>query len=184
MSANTIKILKLVAIIVGSFVALILVAAFAVNNQYSVERSVVIDKPKQEVFDYVRSLRNQDNYSVWAALDPEMHQEFRGTDGTVGFISAWEGNDEVGKGEQEIVRIIDGDRIDFELRFIEPFEGTADAYIITDSLSDNQTSVTWGFSSSMPRPMNLMLLFMDMENLIGADYDTGLSNLKTILENE
>lgn len=184
MTTKTIKVLKLIAVILGLFVAFILVAAFAVNNHYSVERTVTIDKPKQEVFDYVRSLRNQDNYSVWATFDPEMHQEFTGTDGTVGFISAWEGNSDVGKGEQEIVRIVEGDRIDYELRFIEPFEGVADAYIITDSLSENQTNVTWGFASSMPRPMNLMLLFMDMEDLIGTDYEAGLTNLKTILENK
>jgi len=184
MTANSLKILKLIAVIAGLFVAFILVAAFIVDNEYSVERYVIINQPKQEVFDYIRSLKNQDNYSVWAALDPDMHQEFRGTDGTVGFVSAWEGNSDVGKGEQEIVRIVEGERIDYELRFIEPFEGIADAYMITDAVAENQTMVIWGFESSMPRPMNLMLLFMNMEDLIGADYETGLANLKSILENQ
>jgi hypothetical protein len=184
MSPNAKKILKLIAVLFGLFVAFILVAAFIVNNKYAVERSVIIDQPKEIVFDYVLSLKNQDNYSVWATLDPDMHQEFRGTDGTVGFVSAWEGNSDVGKGEQEIVNIVDGERIDYEIRFIEPFEGEADAYMITEPVSDNQTMVIWGFESQMPRPMNLMLLFMNMEDLIGADYEAGLANLKAILENQ
>ena len=184
MSPNVKHILKLIAIIFGLFVAFILVAAFIVDNEYRVERSVIIDQPKEVVFDYVRSLKNQDNYSAWAAMDPDMKQEFRGTDGTVGFVSAWEGNSDVGKGEQEIVNIVEGERIDYELRFIEPFEGKADAYMITEPAAQGQTMVIWGFESQMPRPMNLMLLFMDMENLIGADYEAGLANLKAILESQ
>lgn len=184
MSPNAKKIFKLIALLFGLFVAFILVAAFIVDNEYAVERSVIIDQPKEFVFDYVRLLKNQDNYSIWGNLDPDMHQEYRGTDGTVGFVSAWEGNTDVGKGEQEIVNIVEGERIDYELRFIEPFEGEADAYMITESVSDDQTMVIWGFESQMPRPMNLMLLFMDMENLIGADYEAGLANLKAILENQ
>jgi hypothetical protein len=184
MSPNVKQILKLVIFIILLFIAFIFIAALIVNNEYSVERSVVIDKPKQEVFDYIRYLSNQEEYSVWYSMDPDIRQQYRGTDGTVGFVSSWEGNNEVGKGEQEIVGITEGERIDTQLRFIEPFEGIADAYMITEVVNENQTRVTWGFESSMPRPMNLILLFLNMENLIGEDYQTGLENLKVILERE
>jgi len=182
MSANTLKILKLIALLIVGFVLFIFAASFMVGTDFSTERSVEIEKPKEEVFDYIRHLRNQDEYSAWAAMDPNMTQEFRGTDGTVGFVSAWEG-EETGKGEQEIVGIIEGERIDFKLRFFEPFESEADVYMITDSLSENRTRVTWGLESSMNRPMNLMLLFVNMEEAIGNDYDEGLAKLKEILEN-
>ena len=182
MTANTLKIIKLIALLLVGFVLFIFAASYMVDTDFSTERSVEIEKPKDDVFEYIRHLRNQDEYSTWSAMDPNMEQEFRGTDGTVGFVSAWEG-EETGKGEQEIVGIIEGERIDFKLRFMEPFESEADVYMITDSLSENRTHVTWGFDSSMNRPMNLMLLFVNMEEAIGNDYDEGLAKLKEILEN-
>jgi len=112
-----------------------------------------------------------------------MKQGFHGTDGTVGFVSAWNStSDEVGEGEQEIKNITDGERVDTELRFKRPFETKSDAYIITEAAGDNQTKVRWGFSGAMPRPMNLMLLFVDFDKETGKDFDAGLSQLKTNLE--
>lgn len=178
------NILKNVLLVVAIIVAIPLIAALFVNGEYAVERQIIIDKPNQEVFEYVKFLRNQDNFSKWGTLDPDMKKEYRGVDGTVGFVSAWEGNEDVGKGEQEIVNIIKGERIDFELRFIEPFESTSPAYMTTESVTDNQTRVRWGFSGKMPWPMNLMLLFMDMEDMIGDDLSDGLSSLKAVLEQE
>jgi hypothetical protein len=182
LSQKTKRILTGIAVLAGLLIAIPLILALFVRSDYAVEREVLIERPKQEVFDYIRYLKNQDNFSVWAARDPDMVQQFRGIDGTVGFISAWEGNDDVGKGEQEIVGISEGDRIDYVLRFIEPFEGNADASLITEDVGGNRTRVTWTFSSSMPYPFNLMLLVMDLDNLLGDDLQTGLDNLKAILE--
>ena len=184
MSPNFMKFLKIAGLLLVLFVAFIFAASLIVDNEFEVERSIVIDKPIEEVFEYIRFLKNQDEYSAWGTLDPDMDREYRGEDGEVGFIYAWEGNEEAGRGEQEIVDIIEGERIDFKLRFFEPFESEADAWLITEMASDHQTRVTWGLSGSMPRPMNLMLLFMNMEELVGSDYDTGLENLKEILESE
>jgi uncharacterized protein YndB with AHSA1/START domain len=165
------------------FIAIPLIISIFSKKEYAVEREVVINKPKQEVFDYVKFLKNQDNYSIWATMDPGMKKEYKGIDGTVGFISAWDSeNKEVGKGEQEIMKISDGERLDFQLRFKVPFEATDDAYMTTEAVADNQTRVKWGFTGKMDYPMNFMLLFMDMEKMIGKDLETGLSNLKNILE--
>jgi hypothetical protein len=179
---TTMNILLTILSVIASIIVLLLIIALLVKKEYAVERSITINKPKQEVFNYIRSLKNQDNFSKWASMDPNMKKEFRGTDGTVGFISAWEGNKKVGKGEQEIRKITEGEQVDFQLRFIKPFPGVANAYMQTAAASDNQTTVKWGFDSKMNYPMNLMLLFMNMENMIGNDFATGLSNLKNILE--
>jgi hypothetical protein len=182
MSPKVLKILKIAGVVIALFAAFVLVAAFAINPNFEVERSVVIEKPNGEVFEYVKHLKNQDNYSVWGALDPNMDQEFRGVDGTVGFVSAWQGNEDVGIGEQEIIGMTEGERIDYELRFIEPFESTSYAFMTTEAVSDSSSRVSWGMSGSFPRPMNIMLLFFDLEEAIGEDYQTGLNNLKEILE--
>jgi len=177
------KILKTILIAVGILFAVPLIVSLFVKKEYEVEREITINKPKEEVFDYVKFLKNQDNYSKWATMDPDIKKTYRGTDGIVGFVSAWESdNKDVGKGEQEIKKITEGERIDFELRFFEPFESAAPAYMTAESVSENQTKVKWGFSGHMDYPMNIMMLFMDFEKMIGDDLDTGLKNLKSVLE--
>jgi len=177
------NIIKFVLIGVVSLVALLLIVAMFTKKDYGVIREVVINKPKSEVFEYVKLLQNQENFSVWANKDPEMKKDFRGTDGTVGFVSAWDSKmKDVGKGEQEIKKIIEGERIDYELRFIEPFASTSFAYITFEGVSETQTKVKWGFTGKMNYPMNLLLLTMNMERMIGKDFQDGLNKLKVILE--
>ncbi len=175
-------ILATVLLVIAAIIVLLLLIALFVKKDYSVNRNVVISKSLPEVFGYLRLLKNQDNFSKWASMDPEMKKTFRGIDGTEGFVSAWDGNKKVGKGEQEILRIVEGERIDYKLHFIKPFEGLADAHMAVKAESANQTFVSWGMSSSMKYPMNIMLLFMNMEKMIGEDFSTGLSKLKSILE--
>ena len=179
------KIVKRIFIILITLVIILLIVALFAKKDYDVEKEIVIDKPRQEVFNYIKFLKNQNNYSKWATMDPGMKKESRGTDGTVGFVSAWDSDQkEVGKGEQEIKKITDGKRIDYELRFIKPFESTEQTYMATEAISENQTKVKWGFNGRMNYPMNLMLLCMNMEKMVGDDLQTGLNNLKNIVEKQ
>mgnify|MGYP003335701311 FL=1 len=111
-----------------------------------------------------------------------MKKEFVGTDKTVGCIAKWSGNKDVGEGEQEIKKIDEGKRIDMELRFLKPFKATNMAHLVTEAVNDSTTKVTWGFSGSMPYPMNIMKLIMNMDESVGKDFQSGLENLKTLLE--
>ena len=179
------KILKIILIAIVSVVALALIAGLFIKKEYAVKREITINKPKQQVFDYIKYLKNQDSYSKWAMMDPSMKKDYKGTDGTVGFTSYWDSEkSDVGKGEQEIKKITEGQRLDFELRFKKPFEATDNAYMTTDSTGTNQTKVTWGFDGKMNYPMNIMLPFMNMDKMLGNDLETGLSNLKTVLEKQ
>ncbi len=177
------KNLKKIFAVIAIIIAIPLVVALFVKKDYVVEREIIINKPKAEVFEYIKFLKNQDNYSKWNMMDPDMKKTYQGTDGTIGFISAWESKMEnVGAGEQEIVNMIDGERIDTKLRFKVPFESQNDAYMITEDMSNNQTKVKWGFKGAFPYPFNLMGLFMDMEKAVGGDLEVGLQNLKNLLE--
>ena len=177
------KILKGLLFVIVGIVVLALIVAFFVKRDYAVERQITINKPEAEVFDFIKHIKNQDQYSVWNNIDPGMKKTYTGTDGTVGFISAWESsNKNVGKGEQEITNIAEGDRVDMKLRFKEPFEAEDNAYMATQSAGENQTTVKWGFKGSMSYPMNLMLLFMDMEGMLGKDLRGGLEKLKVVME--
>ena len=167
----------------AGLIVLLLIVALFVRKKYSVHRAITIKLSKQKVFEYLKQLKNQDNFSKWALMDPNMKKEYRGTDGTIGFISAWESkNKNVGQGEQEIKDIVEGKRIDLEIRFIKPFKGLAKAYLSTEMISENVTLVKWGFDSKMTYPMNLMLLVMNMDKMIGNDLETGLNNLKKLLD--
>ena len=181
-SVQTNSIMKKALYVVLGMLALVLIAALFMPKDYSVEKEVVINKPKAEVYDYLESLQNQNKWSVWAKSDPNMKKHFKGIDRTVGFTYYWEGNDEVGKGEQEITKITKGERIDTQLRFLKPFESTSEAHLITENAGQNRTKVKWGFIGVMPYPMNAMLPFMGMEKTVGKDFADGLENLKLILE--
>jgi hypothetical protein len=168
---------------ITSLAVLVLLVAAVSPKKYDVVKYVNIDTSSKFVFDYIKYIKNQDNFSVWAEMDPNTQKTYTGVDGTVGFVSAWKSNNkDVGQGEQEIKNIIPGKRVDFELRFNEPFQSTGQAYITTEAISESETKAVWGFYGSMPYPMNIMLLFMDMDEMLGSDLETGLENLKQLLE--
>jgi hypothetical protein len=127
----------------------------------------------------VKSLKNQNNWATWNKMDPDMIQTWTGTDGEVGAVAIWKSK-VVGNGEQEIKKITPGERIDSELRF--EGSGPSPAYIITEAVSDTQTKVKWGMHGDINYPMNLMLLFVNMEDMIGTEFSKSLQNLKGVLE--
>lgn len=177
------SVLITILLVVFSLILALLVLGLFLKQDYAIEREIIINKPIREVFDYIKLLKNQDNFSKWAGMDKDMKKEYKGIDGKVGFVSLWESNNkDVGKGEQEILKINDLDRIDFEIRFIKPFKSISSAYMITDIVTEHHTKVIWGFSGKMKYPMNLMLLFLNMEKMIGKDFEIGLNNLKSFLE--
>lgn len=170
----------LIAVLI--IIAVPLIMALFIQKEYAIKREIVIDKPSIEVFNYIKYLKNQDQYNKWVQMDPNMKKDFRGTDGTVGFVYAWDGNDKAGKGEQEIKKITEGKRIDLELRFKKPMESTASSYMATETVSPTQTRVKWQMAGNSRYPMNLMHLFMD--KLLGTDLQTSLGMLKDNLENK
>ena len=98
------------------------------------------------------------------------------------FMRGKETSRQAGKGEQEIKVIKEGERLDIEVRFIKPLEGITSTPLTTETVNDSQTKITWGMISSMKYPMNIMLVFINMEKMLGNDLEIGLNNLKRIVE--
>ena len=167
--------------ILGGLLVLVLILALIAPKTYDVSRSIVIETPKAEVFKVLRSLRQQDDWSPWAKRDPHMKKEFKGVDGEVGSVSYWNGNKEVGEGEQEITKIIDGERIEGELRFLKPWKSESNCYFTTEDAGSG-TKVTWGFSGKNKFPFSIMMLFMSMDKMVGKDFEEGLATLKAKME--
>ncbi|MEO6305303.1 MAG: SRPBCC family protein [Bacteroidia bacterium] len=172
--------ITIIAAIVGLIVLLLIIALF-IKKETVIEREVIINKSKPEVFEYIKHIKNQDKYSKWNMTDPNMKKEYKGTDGAVGFVYSWDSeNKNVGKGEQEIKNISEGEKIEMELRFVKPFVGVSDTSMATQSISEKQTKVKWGFKSKSKYPMNLMSAMM--EGMLSKDLEIGLNNLKNNLE--
>ncbi|MCR9227682.1 MAG: SRPBCC family protein [Flavobacteriaceae bacterium] len=174
----------IVLYVVLSLVVLTLILAAIAPKNYNVSRSIEIKRPKNIVFEYLKSLKNQDEWSPWGKRDPNMQTEFKGIDGEVGATNYWKGNKQVGEGEQEITKVEEGKRIETELRFLKPFKSTSNAYIEAVEVGSDRTKVIWGFSGKNVFPMSIMMLFMSMDKAVGEDFEEGLASLKEILEKQ
>ncbi|WP_138475277.1 SRPBCC family protein [Dyadobacter bucti] len=176
------KILLKILVGLASVFALLLVVALFVRNEYEVKREITISKPTPEVFDYIKYQKNMDHYNKWVMVDPNMKKEYTGTDGTVGFIYAWDSATDAGKGELEIKNIDPDKTINLEIRFVRPFESVGLTEMSTLPVSDHETLLKWGMSGRSPYPMNIMNLFID--GMLGKDLEESLNTLKGIVENK
>jgi hypothetical protein len=176
------NILLIILLVIIGIIALIFIIGLVSKKSYVIQRQITIHEPVGKVFNYVRHLKNQDYFNKWVMMDPNLKKDFRGVDGTQGFIYAWEGNKRAGKGEQEIKKVNENNRIDMEVRFEKPFKGISQSYFTTAQVNPLETNLSWGFSSTMKYPANIMLLFMNMEKMLGKDMETSLDTLRTILE--
>lgn len=169
-----------ILIIVAGIIALLLIIAFLMSRKHYVAREITINTSRQKVFDFIKLLKNQDAFNTGAMEDPNRKKEFKGTDGTVGFIYSWSGNKNAGEGEKEIKNIVEGKSIEMEIRFVKPMAATATIIMKTESLSDNQTKVTWSNAGTLPFPINLLIPMMEKQ--VAKGMDISLSSLKNILE--
>jgi hypothetical protein len=173
------KILKRILVGLLLLIALIFIIGLFLPRETHLTREVTIAKPRNEVFAYVKDIRNQDHYGKWNLEDPNMDKSYRGTPGTPGFVATWDSK-KVGKGEQEITRVAEGERVDMELRFEKPFKSKAASYMTTSDADGGQTKVVWGYDGHFDYPMNIMSFFS--KGFMGNAFQTGLDNLKRNLE--
>lgn len=172
-----------IAIIIMALMAIPLTGVAFLAKEFVIERKISVNRSSTEVFNYVKYLKNQLHYSKWVMTDPNAKMEYRGTDGTPGFVMAWDStNKNVGKGEQEITKITEGQRIDLEIRFEKPFKNTSYSDIRTIPVSAGQTEVVWTFRGMRNYPMKVMHFLINLKKVLEKDIDISLNNLKVILE--
>ncbi len=170
-----------ILLVLAGIIALLLIIAIFMKKEHYVNREIIINVPRQKVFDFLKLLKNQDQFNKWATADKKnRREEFRGTDGTVGFIYSWSGDKSAGQGEKEIKNIVEGKRIETEIRFVKPMRVAASVIFDIESLSENQTRVNLVNTGSLKYPLNLMIPMA--EKRFPKDMDESLSTLKSILE--
>jgi len=162
-------------------VAVFLTIVYLQPSRFRIERSTLIAAPPEKVFVQVDNLRNWDAWSPWAKLDPNAKNTFEGPSSGAGATFRWAGNKEVGEGSMTIIESIPGELVRIQLEFIKPFEDQSTAEF-TFQPSDDQTEVTWSMYGENNFMSKAFCLFMDMDQMLGGQFEQGLAQLKSVAE--
>jgi uncharacterized protein YndB with AHSA1/START domain len=163
-------------------VAIILLGiGFILPSSFKVQRSVLIDAPAEKVYAHVVDLKKWQSWGVWFKRDPDMQISYSGPDRSIGMKSSWVSTKE-GSGEMELIALEHNQRLIYELYFPEMDMGSTGEFQFKQQ--DEQTLVIWqDYGDVGNNPINhYFAVFMD--NMIGPDFETGLENLKTLVENQ
>ena len=175
------NILSTILLVIAGIIILFFIITLFMKKDHYVKREIVINAPLQKVFGFLKLLKNQDQFNKWATTDKlNRKEEFKGTDGTVGFIYSWSGNKNAGQGEKEIKNIVEGKKIETEIRFIKPMRVTSYTIMETEYLSENETKVYLINGGKLKYPINLMIPMA--EKNFAKDMDESLSKLKVMHE--
>jgi len=171
------KILLGLAVVVA---AILVIAAFQPST-YRVERSITIATPPSVPFAQVNEFAKWQPWSPWEKMDPAMKRTFSGPATGVGAVYAWEGNSEVGSGRMTILESRPAELIRIKLEFFKPMEGVSEAVFAFKPEAD-RTAVTWSMTGANNYVGKLFCMFMNMDKMIGGDFEKGLASLKAVSE--
>jgi uncharacterized protein YndB with AHSA1/START domain len=172
----------MIIIVAAVLIAAVLVFAATKPDTFRIQRRTSIKAPPEKVFALINDFRNWESWSPWEKMDPAMRKTHSGPTMGRGAVYEWAGNKKVGKGRMEIIESSPSSRIMIQLDFIEPFEAHNMAEFSLKAERDF-TSITWAMYGPTSYMAKLMGLFLNMDNMIGKDFETGLSNMKTAAEN-
>lgn len=173
-------ILKILGVIILLIAAYAVIAILFFSNNYHFEKSIVINAPKEKVWQNIGSMKAFNQWNPWMRLDKNMKITYTGNSGEVGDKYCWDStNDDAGAGCQEIKELVVNQKQKTEMIFKKPFEGQATSDIILSS-EGNSTKVSWSMDTEQHAMMKIMRPVMDYQ--MGKSYGEGLDNLKKLSE--
>lgn len=175
------RFLKRLAIGLALLVAAFLVVVWFQPDDYRLTRSAIIGAPAAAVFAKVNDLRQWDAWSPWAKIDPAARVTFDGPSAGVGAIFHWDGNDKVGAGTMTITESKPSQRVATRTDFLRPFKGTSRSDFVF-SEQGGRTNVIWTMNGTHNFISKAMCLVMNMEAMLGPDFERGLAQLKQVAE--
>lgn len=172
-------VLKRVVVGLVTLIVLLLVIGFLLPRQVHIERSIVINAPQAELFEALNSFKRFNEFSAWAALDPNTQYSYEGPESSVGARMSWVSSDpELGSGTNEIVESRAPDLIRTRLNF----GGQAAEATFTFVPADGATRVTWGFDGDLGNNPIMRFVGLMFDKWIGSDYEKGLARMKQVME--
>ena len=173
--------LKIIAIIVTVLIAGVLIFAATKPDTFRVQRATSIKAPPEKVFALINDFNRWGAWSPWEKKDPAMKRTFGATTSGKGATYAWEGNKDVGQGRMEIAESIPASKVALKLDFLKPFEAHNTVEFTLDSRGDT-TNVTWVMQGPTPYFAKIIHVFINMDSMVGKDFEAGLANLKSAAE--
>ncbi len=174
------RIIKKLITVLAVVIVVLLAAAYLLPRQVQVARSIEINAPASEVFTHVNSLKATAEWSPWLGRDPEIALNYAGPDVGVGSKLEWRSeHPQVGSGKQEIVEIVENEKVVTALDF--GAQGTAMASFNLVEVG-GKTTITWDMDTDMGSNPIGRYMGLIMDKWVGGDYETGLARLKSLIE--
>jgi uncharacterized protein YndB with AHSA1/START domain len=174
--------LKFVAIAVLVLIAAVMMLALTRPDSFRVERSTLIKSPPERIYALINDLQAFGTWSPYEKKDPAMKRTFSGARNGEGAVYEWDGNSQVGKGRLEITESVPPSRITMKLDMLDPIEGH-NTVVFTLEPQGEFTKVSWTLNCpTRPFVAKLLGVFVNMDKMVGADFEAGLSDLKAIVE--
>lgn len=166
--------------VVGVIVVFLIVVAMQ-PSAFRVSRSTTINAPPGAVFGHVNELRKWRAWSPWEKMDPSMKQTYDGPAAGVGSCTHWIGNKQVGEGRMTIVESKPGELVRIRLEFLKPFKATNMAEF-TFTPRGGQTAIEWAMTGEKNFIFKAFCMFMNMDKMVGKDFEKGLAAMKAEVE--
>ena len=177
------EILTIVAVVLAIAIIIILGLASRKPDTFAVRRSVLVQAPAERIFPLVNNFHQWGGWSPWEHRDPAMKRSYSGAESGKGAVYAWDGNKNVGSGRMEILDASSPSKITIKLDFFKPFEGHNTAeFTFVPEREAAATNVIWVMQGPSSFMSKVMQVFMDLDKMIGRDFEAGLANLKTLTE--
>lgn len=173
--------LKKILIALLALVALLAVVVAMQPAEFRVARTAVIAAPAPAVFPLVNDFHKWQAWSPWEGLDPAMKRSYEGAPSGTGAVYTWSGNDKVGEGRMTITDSRPSELVRLRLEFFKPFKAT-DTGEFTFIPRGEQTAVTWSMSGQNNFMFKAVHLFMNMDKMLGDEFDKGLARMKSAAE--
>ena len=170
-------------ILIGVAVLIVLLVLVIITrpSTFHVERSITMAAPPESAFAQVNDFHAWAAWSPWEKLDPQMKRTFDGPPAGVGAKYAWVGNNEVGEGRMTIEKSDKPSTIGIKLEFLKPFEAS-NVTTFTFAPTPQGSKVTWAMDGENNFVAKAMCLVMDMDKMVGGDFEKGLAAMKTAAE--
>ena len=148
---------------------------------FRVERSAAIKAPPEKVFAQINDFKAWTAWSPWEKKDPAMKRNYGAVTSGKGATYGWEGNSEVGQGSMEITDAVASSKIELKLDFLKPMEAH-NTVVFTLTPHGEMTQVSWVMQGPTPFIGKIFHVFMNMDKMVGGDFEAGLANLKAVAE--
>ncbi|CAN5316325.1 K(+)-transporting ATPase subunit F [soil metagenome] len=174
-------VLMYIVIALAVLIAIILIAAAMRPDTFSVQRSIEIDAPAEKIFPLINDYQHWASWSPYEKVDPAMRRTYSGAPSGKGSVYEWRGNKSVGHGRMEIIDTTPPSKVVIKLDFFTPFEAHNTAEF-TMQPKGNATNVTWAMHGPAPYMAKIMHMFMNIDRMVGGQFQQGLTSMKSVAE--